>query len=74
MKILFLIVMSFTIPALSNLAEEKRELICDQFSDAQCFAKEVDSICLFEAQKGQAGFCRPQITPYETDLVTCYCL
>lgn len=74
MKTLFLIVMSFTIPVFSNLGEEKRELICDQFSDAQCFGKEVDSICLYEAQKGQAGFCRQQTNPYETDLVTCYCL
>lgn len=83
MRILLLIVVAFVFPLMSYAEgefeellqpqEEKRILICNQLSDSQCFGREVDSICIVNAQKGQAGFCRPHANPYDSDFVICYC-
>lgn len=82
MRILLLIVVAFVFSVLSYAEEnlellqpqaEKRILICNQLSDSQCFGRKVDSICIVNAQKGQAGFCRPHANPYDSDFVTCYC-
>lgn len=82
MKTLLLIVVAFVFPVLvhaedsfENLrsGEERRKLICDQLSDSQCFGREVNSICIFDAQKGQAGFCRPHAKTYDQETVTCWC-
>jgi len=49
------------------------EVICGQLSEADCFSKPVDSICMKDPQKGQAGFCHARETLYDQQIVTCDC-
>lgn len=82
MRTLFLIVVAFVFPVISEAQtnddlrqanEEKRILICSQLSDARCFGREVNSICMVDAQKAQAGFCRARTNRYDQEYVTCRC-
>lgn len=82
MKTLFLIVVVFVFPAITfaevldyNIqpSEDRKILICDEMSDSQCFGRPVDSICIVDAQKGQAGFCHQRSTPYDQENVECWC-
>jgi hypothetical protein len=82
MKTLFLIVVAFVFPIITYAEilndsiqpnKDEKVLICDQLSDSQCFGRPVNSICIVDAQKGQAGFCHQRSTPYDQEYVECWC-
>jgi hypothetical protein len=59
---------------LAQPAEEcRRRLVCDQLSDSQCFGRPVNSICMVDPQKGQAGFCHQRSEIYDQERVICRC-
>lgn len=50
-----------------------RALLCGGFSDADCFGRTVDSVCIKDTRYGTAGVCRQVSVIYEDETVTCRC-
>ncbi|WP_413288317.1 hypothetical protein [Bdellovibrio sp. HCB337] len=48
-------------------------LTCGRFSDADCFGRAIDSVCIKDPQRGKTGVCRQVSIIYEDETVTCRC-